>query len=430
MTRAKKDRAARRRVSLHDTQGKYDILLDLYSPQQRQELLELVKDYEDNSPRVDVFDVDQFCEENVEHDRENFRRRLNRRVHRTLSRGQCFTSGKVTTMTRLSEMFETLERLAKNSRTAQYYLQSARSTFLGWEAMLAKDYRQAAIHYSNAFKFNPNTPIPDTLKDNVEAVKGGFIGVARNTKEEAPVRAAAFHVLAMLQSLAIWQSARPYCGTADDLTEMAKSSVRYVHLCQLLVPHDGDYLAVEGDIIDMLGRVRITMDPDGNCCDIWRWLAIRAYTKAEELGCSQLALNLLWRSNIHPCPCASMNFLDRYVSLSEVDDRFYPLACYQLATRYGLMGRLGQGRYYYDLGMKSMEKRLPIFDADEFEEFRQRAAGLVGKYHCCSSSNCLKLGTLLCSRCKEVYYCSSECEQQAWGDHKKECENVGKKFPS
>jgi len=43
----------------------------------------------------------------------------------------------------------------------------------------------------------------------------------------------------------------------------------------------------------------------------------------------------------------------------------------------------------------------------------------------CSASGCAQVGELVCSACRAVYYCSKECQKQAWrAGHKQECKSV------
>lgn len=40
----------------------------------------------------------------------------------------------------------------------------------------------------------------------------------------------------------------------------------------------------------------------------------------------------------------------------------------------------------------------------------------------CANSNCRKLATKRCSKCKKARYCSRECQSAHWSTHKKYCE--------
>ena len=44
----------------------------------------------------------------------------------------------------------------------------------------------------------------------------------------------------------------------------------------------------------------------------------------------------------------------------------------------------------------------------------------------CSNKNCSNKGTLMCSRCKKQYYCSSGCQKLDWSNHRKECKEIEK----
>ena len=39
----------------------------------------------------------------------------------------------------------------------------------------------------------------------------------------------------------------------------------------------------------------------------------------------------------------------------------------------------------------------------------------------CQKAECERPGTLRCSRCKNVNYCSKECQTSDWKEHKKQC---------
>ena len=39
----------------------------------------------------------------------------------------------------------------------------------------------------------------------------------------------------------------------------------------------------------------------------------------------------------------------------------------------------------------------------------------------CHNEECAKIGALICSQCKNVGYCSKECQKVDWGSHKRNC---------
>lgn len=42
----------------------------------------------------------------------------------------------------------------------------------------------------------------------------------------------------------------------------------------------------------------------------------------------------------------------------------------------------------------------------------------------CPVTDCQKQGSLYCSRCQNVFYCSVECQKKEWPSHKKECSEL------
>ena len=51
---------------------------------------------------------------------------------------------------------------------------------------------------------------------------------------------------------------------------------------------------------------------------------------------------------------------------------------------------------------------------------------LIGlKPETCKAKNCQKKGTSRCGRCKNVWYCSRQCQLSHWKKHKKKCKQSG-----
>ena len=61
------------------------------------------------------------------------------------------------------------------------------------------------------------------------------------------------------------------------------------------------------------------------------------------------------------------------------------------------------------------------------EQANREACNLV---FVCACEGCTKTGTLRCTRCKLVGYCSKECQIVSWKKHKENCNVKGKKEPS
>ena len=42
----------------------------------------------------------------------------------------------------------------------------------------------------------------------------------------------------------------------------------------------------------------------------------------------------------------------------------------------------------------------------------------------CGYSQCTKSGSNFCSKCRDIMYCSKECQKKDWSNHKKECQSI------
>jgi len=74
-------------------------------------------------------------------------------------------------------------------------------------------------------------------------------------------------------------------------------------------------------------------------------------------------------------------------------------------------------------------KKANLFAASRQGETKELLAKLArtsapqagGTHVCGNGQTCTKVGTKRCSRCKLVWYCSSECQSKDWKRHRKEC---------
>jgi len=61
-------------------------------------------------------------------------------------------------------------------------------------------------------------------------------------------------------------------------------------------------------------------------------------------------------------------------------------------------------------------------EGEEMEEGEEETLPeLPEKVHYCSVPTCTKKSTSRCSKCKQAWYCSTECQKQDWPKHKTEC---------
>ncbi|KAL9957644.1 hypothetical protein ACROYT_G034566 [Oculina patagonica] len=121
--------------------------------------------------------------------------------------------------------------------------------------------------------------------------------------------------------------------------------------------------------------------------------------------------------------------LQEYLVEAPRCEKNYPNACYYLAFAL-LDENVNEFRKYYELGQDAEEKRLPFFNPvdlpikDMISPFYQLYAN-VRKPVECGNKACIKKvkesDLKSCGRCGKQKYCSKDCQQADWKNHKLTC---------
>jgi hypothetical protein len=283
---------------------------------------------------------------------------------------------------------EKLLPLAENSATASGLLASVAVYLRGRYALDNGDVRTAAIAIADAYRNDSMVVRWDHA--GMTVAKRSFESLACDSSEEAAVRADALLILTHLSFLEGNES----------------KGFQKLRLAMCLLPEDGSLHATEGCLLVTLMKKT----------------ALAAFVQADRLGCDNIEHTLFYRGVLSESNEESRALLEEFVSRAECDHLQLPLACYRLVLLHGIMGprHLGTARRFLDLGLKADRSRLACF-RDEASVLRKQAQRLVSKYHTCGNMNCPVSATMLCAKCKTVYYCSRECQLEGWKNHKTVC---------
>jgi tetratricopeptide (TPR) repeat protein len=284
---------------------------------------------------------------------------------------------------------ERLLPLAEKSSTASGFLAGSLAAFRGKYALDANDIRSAVIAYG--FAYRKGSFLVRWTFEDFATVMPAFKAISDDASEETDMRANALFVRANI----LFLQGRVREGLAE------------LHAAQNLLPDDASFHTTEGSILAM---------------QMQKQEALAAYDRAADLGCDNIDDTLFHRAILTTSSEDAQNFLEKYVALAEGDARKLPEACYRLSLLYGIMGPnyLGAARRFYDLGLKADKSKLPIFP-DASSSIRKQAKTLASKYNACGNIRCKRAAHMLCTACRIVFYCSKECQNKEWKEHKTAC---------
>ena len=268
-------------------------------------------------------------------------------------------------------------------------LESALLCLVGRQALYDRDYERVAKAFAQAYRKNSLVVLwsPEPRAATMVAMESLY----QNTLLSPKVRADALFVHANLKF-----ALGDYPG-----------GIQEVRLAIHLLPNDAEFYATLGCIYAMQWKAAA---------------ALAAFEQCRNLGCDDVEHTLFHRGILSIKDSDMLLLLEEYVKRAEPDGRKLPEACYRLAILYGFKGPayLGKARRFYDMGQTADKNRLPVF-RDESSQHRIRARTLLKRYKPCGNPQCDQVGTMDCSSCHTVAYCSSDCQRKHWKVHKKTC---------
>ncbi|CAB9524159.1 expressed unknown protein [Seminavis robusta] len=289
-----------------------------------------------------------------------------------------------------------------DSKTAMGLLESAICCVIGHEAFENGDIKAAASAYADVYR--KNSLVLRWQSSKMQGAMEAFNRLSTDATQLNQHRAEALFVHANI----LFVRGEHHKG------------LQRLSLAQLLLPNDPYFPAIEGCILAMQMQAS---------------RALQAFKKAETLGCEDPEHTLFHQAILLDLSTQkdgkSSALLQRFVKCAEPDARKLPEACYRLALLHGHRGprHMGEAKRFYTLGEKAERDGLSVFK-DEASQWRIKARALVKHYHECGNSSCRSAGTMDCTACEQVFYCSKVCQKAHWPAHRRWCKKHRKISPT